>query len=78
MAGSHDPGIDRIAATVRAMVEIMRHGNWPPVDLADERAVLTDAGIGAIGVGEASGNGRARKAAMLAVADLMRQRDNRA
>ena len=58
---------------VRSLTQIMEHGNLPAVDYQDERAVMTDAGIGAMGVGEASGGNRARDAAALAVRDLMTQ-----
>ena len=68
-----DPALDHLTELVRSLVGIMQNGQWPAVDLADERAVLEDAGQGAVGIGEASGLGRAKIAAKLAIADLRAQ-----
>jgi len=77
MAEIHDPALNRMSEVVRALVDIMKHGNLPAVDFQDERAVLgDDGGLGAIGIGEASGPAgpaRGKRAAELAALDLMRQ-----
>jgi len=77
MAEIHDPALNRMAETVRALVDIMQNGNWPAVDFQDERAVLgDDGGLGIIGIGETSGPAgpeRGKRAAELAALDLMRQ-----
>ncbi|GEM_PF-1629491 len=75
MAELPDPALHRMAEVVRCLVEIMEHGNWPAVDFQDERAVLTevDGARGVLGIGEAAGPDRARRAAEQAVRDLMRQ-----
>jgi cell division protein FtsZ len=69
----NDPAIDRMAEVIRSMVEIMRHGNMPAVDFQDERVVLIEGGIAYSGTGEATGPDRARRAAEIAVRDLLSQ-----
>lgn len=73
MPKTPDPALDAMTTVVCSLVGIMRHGNLPAVDFADERVVLREGGLGAIGTGEASGGDRARRAAALAVLDLARQ-----
>ena len=76
MADDADLALEHMTALVRALADIMKTGQFPAVDYQDERAVLTEAGtgaLGAIGYGEASGEGRAKRAAQLAVLDLVGQ-----
>ena len=73
MDHSNDPALDRMTELVRSLAGIMQPGNLPAVDFQDERAILDSAGSGMVGVGEASGENRARNAAALAVADLIKQ-----
>ena len=71
-----DPAQARMAEVVRALVEIMGPYRLPAVDFSDERALLKDSGRAVMGVGEASGPGRAMRAAQLAMLDLQRQLGN--
>ena len=68
---------DRIAAAIKAMTAILKNPpNLIGVDLADFRAILKDAGPAVFGEGEASGQpeqGRATKAAEIAIAEIKRQ-----
>lgn len=69
-----DPALDKMTELVRSLVEIMRQGNLPAVDFQDERAVLLDGGLGAVGFGQASGNKRVQIATVRAIADMMERR----
>lgn len=73
MEKASDPALDRMTTVVKSLVEIMKPGKLPAVDFADERAVLSEGGLGVIGTGEASGQDRAKRAAELALADVIRQ-----
>ena len=75
MADDGDSALEHMTVLVMSLVGIMGK-RIPAVDYQDERIVLTEAGDGAlghIGYGEAAGEGRAKRAAELAVLDLVRQ-----
>ena len=76
MNESSDPAYALIGAIVKTMTELMP-GDIIGVDPADMVAVFRNAGEAFYGVGEASGEGRATRAAELALADLKRQLGNR-
>ena len=71
---SNDPTLDRMAAIVKAVSELVTQ---PPTlvgfDFADLRYALHDRGRAVFGQGEASGENRAVRAAELALADIRRQ-----
>lgn len=67
-----DPALNRVTELVGTLVKIMDQ-QLIAVDLSDMRAVMTETGgRGAVGIGEASGQGRAVEAARLAMLDLQR------
>jgi len=67
-----DPALARMTEMVGTLVKIMDF-QLIAVDLADVRTVMRDSGgRGAIGIGEASGPGRAVVAAQRAIRDLER------
>ncbi|MFT4012699.1 MAG: hypothetical protein QM682_04685 [Paracoccus sp. (in: a-proteobacteria)] len=68
-----DFALNRIAEVIQAMTQPVARQSLPAVDLADMRAVFTEAGPALHGTGTAfgkPGDGRAARAAQLALADL--------
>ena len=72
MTEASDPALDKMTQVIWSLVEIMRQQRMPAVDFQDERVVLLDGGRGAVGIGEASGPDRAKRAIEQAIADLGR------
>jgi cell division GTPase FtsZ len=71
-----DKALDTIREVIWAISQPVAQQQMPAVDPADVRSVLIDAGTGLYGSGEASGpptQGRATRAAELAIAEIKRQ-----
>lgn len=71
-----DSALDAIRHAVAAFTGPLSARSLPAVDLADHRTVFEAGGYALLGQGEASGEGRAIKAAEAALADLKRQLAN--
>jgi cell division GTPase FtsZ len=71
-----DKALDTIRDVIWAISQPNAQQQMPAVDIADLRSALVDAGTGLYGSGEASGppkQGRATRAAELAIAEIKRQ-----
>jgi cell division GTPase FtsZ len=71
-----DKALDTIREVIWAISQPVEQQNLIGIDTADVRSALIDAGTGLYGSGEASGppdQGRARRAAELAIAEIKRQ-----
>ncbi len=65
--------LDMVAGVIKAMAGPVAGVDMPAVDVADMRAVFKEAGGALYGSGEATGEGRATRAAVLAISDIKRQ-----
>ena len=73
---SDDKALDTIREVVWAISQPNAQQQMPAVDIADLRSALVNAGTALYGSGEASGppaQGRATRAAEIAIAELKRQ-----
>jgi cell division GTPase FtsZ len=73
---SDDKALDTIRDVIWAISQPVAQQQMPAVDPADVRSALIDAGVGLYGSGEASGDpgqGRATRAAEIAIAEIKRQ-----
>jgi hypothetical protein len=74
-AGTSDPSDaqQRACLTVRSITDLLMIQGLICLDLTDVRSVMREGGIAVVGIGEATGEGRATRAVEAAILDLKRQ-----
>ena len=74
-ASTSDPGDaqQRTCLAIRSITDLLMIQGLICLDLTDVRSVMREGGIAVVGIGEATGEGRATRAVEAAILDLKRQ-----
>src|SRR3954447_13890471 len=74
-AGTSDPSDaqQQTCLTIRSVTDLLMIDGLICLDFADVSSVLREGGIAVVGIGEATGEGRAARAVEAAILDLKRQ-----